>query len=212
MLTGLGHRAVSSGHHQDGTVHLRRTGDHVLDIVGVAGAVNVRIVALLGLILNVRGVDRDTTGTLFRGLVDVRIIDEFGVALQVQDLGDRGRQRGLAMVNVADGTNVYMGFGSFELCLCHCGFSSFYSHSRDFCILATGKPMVLILSSPHRNFKPFSKEFPVRKREKQSIFLVRTERAEKGRERKPFAPADNQSSFFARLEIICSATLLGSSA
>jgi len=37
VLTGLRHRAVGSRHHQDGAVHLGGTGDHVLDVVGVAG-------------------------------------------------------------------------------------------------------------------------------------------------------------------------------
>ena len=39
---------------RDGTVHLRGTRDHVLDVVTVARAVHVRIVAVLGLMLNVR--------------------------------------------------------------------------------------------------------------------------------------------------------------
>src|SRR2546429_7337367 len=36
------HGAVSGRAHQDGAVHLSSAGDHVLDVVGVAGAVNVR--------------------------------------------------------------------------------------------------------------------------------------------------------------------------
>ncbi len=46
VLAGLRHRAVGGGHHQDRAVHLRRAGNHVLDVVGVARAVDVRIVAL----------------------------------------------------------------------------------------------------------------------------------------------------------------------
>jgi hypothetical protein len=65
VLTGLSHRAVSSGNHEDRAVHLSSTGDHVLDVVGVAGSVNVCVVALLGLVLDVRDVDRDTTLALF---------------------------------------------------------------------------------------------------------------------------------------------------
>ena len=37
----------------------------------------------------------------------------------VQDLGDGSGQSGLTMVDVADGADVYMGFGSFELLLGH---------------------------------------------------------------------------------------------
>ena len=64
VLTGLSHGAVGSGDDQDSAVHLSSAGDHVLDIVGVARAVNVSIVTLVGLILNVSGVDRDTTSLL----------------------------------------------------------------------------------------------------------------------------------------------------
>ena len=47
VLAGLRHRAVGGRHHQDGAVHLGGAGDHVLHVVGVAGAVDVRVVALL---------------------------------------------------------------------------------------------------------------------------------------------------------------------
>jgi hypothetical protein len=45
VLARLRHRTIGGGDHQDRTVHLRRTGDHVLHVVGVAGAVDVRVVA-----------------------------------------------------------------------------------------------------------------------------------------------------------------------
>ena len=44
VLTGLRHRTISSGYYEDGTIHLSGTGHHVLDIVGVPGAVYVSIV------------------------------------------------------------------------------------------------------------------------------------------------------------------------
>ena len=69
----------------------------------MARAVNVSIVTSVGLILNVSGVDRDTTSTLLRSLIDVGIIHEVCVALQSQVLGDSGGQSGLAVVNVTDG-------------------------------------------------------------------------------------------------------------
>ena len=46
VLAGLRHHAVERADHQDRAVHLRGAGDHVLDVVGVAGAVDVRVVAL----------------------------------------------------------------------------------------------------------------------------------------------------------------------
>ena len=122
VLTGLRHGAVSRGHNQDGAIHLRRAGDHVLDIVGMAGAVHVRIVARVGLIFHVRGVDCDTTRTLFGSLVDVGVIGELRIAFHREDLGDRSGQGGFTMVYVTDGTNVYMRFASFEFFLCHWDF------------------------------------------------------------------------------------------
>ena len=71
MLTSLSHNTISSSDNEDRAVHLSCAGDHVLDIVSVAGAVNVCIVSLFGLILDVSGGDCYTTGLLFRSLVDL---------------------------------------------------------------------------------------------------------------------------------------------
>ncbi len=71
VLAGLGHGAVGGGDNEDRAVHLGRTGDHVLDVVGVAGGVNVCVVALLGLVLNVGDVDGDTTIALLGSVVDL---------------------------------------------------------------------------------------------------------------------------------------------
>ena len=54
VLARLRHHAVERAHHQDRAVHLRRARDHVLDVVGVAGAIDVRVVALRRLVLHVR--------------------------------------------------------------------------------------------------------------------------------------------------------------
>src|SRR5699024_9127245 len=70
VLTGLGHGAVSRRNNQDSAVHLSSTGDHVLDIVSMAGAVNVSVVTLVGLGFNVSGIDCDTTSSLFGSLIN----------------------------------------------------------------------------------------------------------------------------------------------
>ena len=49
VLTSLSHGAVGSSDNQNSAVHLGSTGDHVLDVVGVAGAVNVSVVTSVGL-------------------------------------------------------------------------------------------------------------------------------------------------------------------
>src|SRR5690606_4433295 len=70
VLLRLGHRTVGGGDHEDRAVHLGRTGDHVLHVVGVTRAVDVRVVTLLGLVLDVRDGDRDAALLLLRRLVD----------------------------------------------------------------------------------------------------------------------------------------------
>ena len=119
VLLGLRHGAVGSSDNQDRAVHLRSAGDHVLDVVGVARAVNVSVVTLLGLVLNVSGVDGDAALSLFGSLVNGRIVGVLSAALHGQVLGDGRGQRGLAMVDMADGADIDMGLGSVKFLLCH---------------------------------------------------------------------------------------------
>ena len=119
MLPRLGHRAVRRGHHQDRSVHLGGAGDHVLHIVRVTWAVDVRVVAVLGLILNVRGIDGDAARFFFRGVVDVLI----GLLLRAGCFGqnhrDCCRQRRLAVVNMANRANVHVRLVTLKLLLGH---------------------------------------------------------------------------------------------
>ena len=71
VLTGLRHGAVRGRNHQDRTVHLRGAGDHVFHIVSVAGAIDMRVVALVGLVLDVGGVDGDAALLFFGSGVDL---------------------------------------------------------------------------------------------------------------------------------------------
>ncbi len=70
VLPRLRHRPVRGTDHQDRPVHLRRPGDHVLDVVGVPRAVDVGVVALLGLVLDVGDGDGDAPLPLLRRVVD----------------------------------------------------------------------------------------------------------------------------------------------
>jgi hypothetical protein len=72
-----------------------------------------------GLILNVSGVDGDAALSLFRSLVDGRIVGVISAADHGQVLGDGRGQGGLAVVDVADGADIDMGLGSIEFLLCH---------------------------------------------------------------------------------------------
>ena len=59
-VCGIGPSAAESS--RIGAVHLGRPGDHVLDVIGMAGAVDVGVVPALRLVLDVAGDDRDGLG------------------------------------------------------------------------------------------------------------------------------------------------------
>src|SRR5205085_2262366 len=83
------HEAVGRAHDEDRAVHLGRAGDHVLDVVGVTGAVDVCVVALLRLVLDVSDRDGDAALALLGRIVDGVEGAELRAALERQRLGDR---------------------------------------------------------------------------------------------------------------------------
>ena len=120
VLARLRHRAVGGRDDQDRAVHLGGARDHVLDVVGVPRAVDVGVVAVLRLVLDVRGVDRDAALALLGSVVDRREVADGGVrALLGEHLRDRCRQGRLAVVDVTDGADVEMRLGALELLLGH---------------------------------------------------------------------------------------------
>src|SRR6185437_4420272 len=85
------------------------------------GAVDVRVVPVVGLVLDMRDRDRDAAGLLLRRLVDL-VERREGVEVRVcvvQDLRDGRGQRRLAMVDVTDGADVDVRLGPLELRLRH---------------------------------------------------------------------------------------------
>ena len=128
VLFGLGHHAVSGADEEDGAVHLSRAGDHVLDIVRMAGAVNVSVVTLVALVFHVAGGDGEDLGGVaaalgFRGLGDLIVGHVAGESLQALHMGDGSGEGGFPVVNVTDGSDVYVRLGSFERLFCHFVFS-----------------------------------------------------------------------------------------
>ena len=120
MLPGLGHGPVGRRHHQDGPVHLGRPGDHVLDVIGVAGHVHMGVVALVGLVLDVGDVDRDPPLLLLRRLVDLIERRELHIRVRLgQHLGDRRRQRRLPMVDMTHRPHIQMRLVPLKLRLGH---------------------------------------------------------------------------------------------
>ena len=119
VLARLRHRAVGCRDHEDRAVHLGGTRDHVLDVVGVARAVDVRVVPVLGLVLDVGRLDRDAALLLLGRLVDLVEGDRGPAALLGEHLGDRGGQGRLAVVDVPDRADVDVRLRTLELLLAH---------------------------------------------------------------------------------------------
>ena len=73
VLARLRHRAVGRRDHEDRAVHLRRAGDHVLDVVGVArDSRRARSARLAVSYSTCDGGDRDAALLLLRSVVDLR--------------------------------------------------------------------------------------------------------------------------------------------
>ncbi len=119
VLAGLRHRAVGRGDDQDRAVHLGGAGDHVLDVVGVPRAVDVGVVAGVGLVLDVGDRDGDPALALFGRVVDRIEGAVLGRALEGEVLGDGRGQARLAMVDVADRADVDVRLVALELLLGH---------------------------------------------------------------------------------------------
>ena len=119
VLARLGHRAVGGGHDQDRAVHLGGAGDHVLDVVRVARAVDVGVVAGVGLVLDVGDRDRDPPLALLGRVVDRVERAVLRLTLEGEVLRDRRRQARLAVVDVADRADVDVRLGALELLLGH---------------------------------------------------------------------------------------------
>ena len=113
MLPRLGHGPVRGAHDQDGPVHLRGPGDHVLDVIGVARAVHMGVVPRGRLVFHVTDGNRQNLGGIapalaFAGLRHLVIGDELRQALIGRHLGQRRGQRRLAMVHVPDRPNIHV--------------------------------------------------------------------------------------------------------
>src|ERR1700678_4095670 len=109
----------------------------------------MRVSALLGLVLDMRSRDRDAASLLFRRLVDLVVGSKGRAARLRENLGDRSRQRRLAMVDMADRANVAMGLGTRKL---------FLGHSRT---PSRGPSFARGGTPPHLNFSMISAAIPV---------------------------------------------------
>lgn len=68
--------------------------------ISVSGTVNVAVVTRVRLVLDVCGVDGDTTSLLLGCTVNLRVVREGGTTLAGQNLGNSRSERGLSVVDV----------------------------------------------------------------------------------------------------------------
>lgn len=81
----------------------------------MSGAVHVRVVAVLGLVLDRRSVDGNPTGAFLRRGVDLVVLLGRAVTHCGQGHGERGSEGGLAVIDVAYGADVDMRLLALEL-------------------------------------------------------------------------------------------------
>src|SRR5262249_7761104 len=121
MLLCLWHWTICSCNNQDSAVHLSRSSDHVLHIVGVTRTVNVRVVTIRCLVLNVCGINGDTTLFFFGCGIDLIILLRFRQTFFRKYSCNSSGQGCLTVVNMTDRTNIKMWFVPFKgLFSCHC--------------------------------------------------------------------------------------------
>ena len=128
VLTSLSHRTIGCSNNEDCAVHLSCTRNHVLDVVCVARAVDVSVMALPSLVLNVSNGNGNTTLTLLWSLIDVLeggIVCLAALGLR-ENLGDCCGKGSLTVVDVTNGTDVYVWLCAVKLFLGHCQ-SSFWN-------------------------------------------------------------------------------------
>src|SRR6476469_6866032 len=119
MLACLRHRPIRRRHHQDSSVHLSSTSDHVLHIVSVPWTVYVSIVPSFSFILNVGGVNRDTPCFFFRSSIDISVFPGFCPTHCCQSCCNGSSKCSFAVVYVTNCADVDVGFIPFKLCACH---------------------------------------------------------------------------------------------
>src|SRR3989344_805268 len=113
MLASLGHNTVSSGDYQNRAIHLGRAGNHIFDIVGVTGSVNVSVETLVRFIFIVRKSDGNTALSLFRRVVNLVNAAKLNVvSFKVKHVKNSRRQGSFSVVYVDNGTNVPLRLGS----------------------------------------------------------------------------------------------------
>jgi len=108
VFSGLGHGAISGRDDQNTSVHSRSTCNHILDVICVTWAINMTIMPSIGLVLNGRGVNRNTSCLLFRSLINLVVVRELGTTFLRKILCDSSGKSRLSVIDMADCADVEM--------------------------------------------------------------------------------------------------------
>src|SRR3990167_9076131 len=71
MLSRLRHGPVWSRYHKNGAIHLSSSRNHVFDVVGMPGSINMRVVPFLCFVFQVRKRNSDSSLLLFWSRVNL---------------------------------------------------------------------------------------------------------------------------------------------
>ena len=116
MLTCLWHWTICSINNQDGSIHLGRTSNHVLDVVSMTWTVYVGVVTIVSFIFYVSGRDCYAPRFFFRRTINLVI------CLKITKVFcNCCCQSRLTMVHVTNRSDVAVRFTSIKLFLCHRG-------------------------------------------------------------------------------------------
>lgn len=89
------HLTIGSSNDDYSTIHRSSTSNHVLDIISVSRAVDVRVMTVIGFIFNVSSRDSNTTSPFFWGLINRGVVVKTGLPFRSEDLGDSSSQSSL---------------------------------------------------------------------------------------------------------------------
>src|SRR5699024_994717 len=111
--------AVGGRYSQDSSVHLRRSGHHILDVVGMPGGIHVGIVALVRFIFHMGTCNSNPALFLLRGIINIRKFTGYPAILLGHHHCNGGGGRGLSVVYVTDRSYVYVRLISLVCLFCH---------------------------------------------------------------------------------------------
>src|ERR1035437_53454 len=137
MFSRLRHWTISGRTDQNRTILLTSTRNHIFNIVTVARAVDVRIMATYRFILNMSSVDSNASLFFFRCIVNFFKRNVVSTTLFRKNFSYSSRQGRLTMINMSDSSHINVWFSSFKFLLAHLTVSCLLNTHQNFCFAST---------------------------------------------------------------------------